>query len=325
MRLGLGLGIGLSGGSSATPPTVTSISPEFGSTAGDVFPHVITGTGFTGASAVTFGGTNAASFVVDSATQITAYVPAKAAGTYDVVVTNAGGPGTLASGYEAIAIVLWRMTGADSTLNGSNISADYDYSGNANHPAQGTASLQPAYTSSDSAFANLPSADFDGTDDLLSTGNVNLTSGYTAFAVWRFDVLKNFNVLWATENVSAGHVTYVQLAGSLQVRNHAGVSGGENLGLIAANTKYLFVQKHSGSTVSVRLNGADVALTNAGSTLANLAGSYPIRVGGTLGSGFGGLAYSNGRSPILLVAQGALSGAQITKIETWINSRYGVY
>ena len=53
---------------------------------------MLTGTGFTGlsgAAAVTFGGTNATSYTVNSATQITATAPAHAAGAVDVVVTAA--------------------------------------------------------------------------------------------------------------------------------------------------------------------------------------------------------------------------------------------
>ncbi|WP_345738692.1 IPT/TIG domain-containing protein, partial [Prosthecobacter algae] len=78
----------------ATPPipapTVTNVAPATGSTAGGT-SVMITGTGFTGASAVTFGGTNATSFTVNSATQITATTPARAAGAVSVLVTTPGG------------------------------------------------------------------------------------------------------------------------------------------------------------------------------------------------------------------------------------------
>jgi beta propeller repeat protein len=57
------------------PPVVTSYSPQWGLIGNSV---TVTGTGFTGATAVKFGGTAAIDFTVDSDTQITATVPAGA-------------------------------------------------------------------------------------------------------------------------------------------------------------------------------------------------------------------------------------------------------
>jgi uncharacterized protein (TIGR03437 family) len=52
---------------------------------------VLTGTNLTGATAVSFGGTPATSFSVDSDTQITAITPADAAGAILVTVATPGG------------------------------------------------------------------------------------------------------------------------------------------------------------------------------------------------------------------------------------------
>ena len=71
-------------------PTVSGILPTSGPTAGST-SVVITGTNFTGASAVKFGSTNASSFTVNSATQITASSPAGSAGAVDITVITAGG------------------------------------------------------------------------------------------------------------------------------------------------------------------------------------------------------------------------------------------
>ena len=71
-------------------PTVTGISPTSGLTSGGT-SVAITGTGFTGATAVKFGSTSATSYTVNSATSITATSPAQAAGTVDVTVTTPGG------------------------------------------------------------------------------------------------------------------------------------------------------------------------------------------------------------------------------------------
>ena len=70
-------------------PTVTGLSPTSGPAAGGT-SVTITGTGFTGATAVKFGATAATSFTVVNATQITAVT---AAGTRhrDVTVTTPDG------------------------------------------------------------------------------------------------------------------------------------------------------------------------------------------------------------------------------------------
>jgi len=77
------------GATTPTSPTVTAVSPSTGSTQGGT-PVMITGSNFTGATAVTFGTALAQSFTVDSATQITADAPA-ATGTVDVTVTTPAG------------------------------------------------------------------------------------------------------------------------------------------------------------------------------------------------------------------------------------------
>jgi secreted PhoX family phosphatase len=71
----------------AAPPTVTGVSPSSG---GGFASVTITGTAFTGASAVMFGATNATSYLVSSATSITAVAPVESAGTVDITVTNNG-------------------------------------------------------------------------------------------------------------------------------------------------------------------------------------------------------------------------------------------
>ena len=71
-------------------PRITGISSSQGPAAGGT-SVTITGTGFTGVSAVTFGDTPAA-FVVNGDTSITTVSPTTVAGTVDITVTSAGGP-----------------------------------------------------------------------------------------------------------------------------------------------------------------------------------------------------------------------------------------
>ena len=86
--------------SSANPaPTVSSISPVSGTTAGGT-PVTITGTGFLAGATVKLGGTSATGVSVSNSTTITATAPAHAAGAVSVVVTNTDNQsGTLTNGY----------------------------------------------------------------------------------------------------------------------------------------------------------------------------------------------------------------------------------
>ncbi len=70
-------------------PAITTLAPSSGTAAGGT-SVTITGTDFTGATGVSFGGTAASAFTVNSATSVTATAPA-GTGTVDVTVTTAAG------------------------------------------------------------------------------------------------------------------------------------------------------------------------------------------------------------------------------------------
>ncbi|MGJ4844988.1 IPT/TIG domain-containing protein [Leifsonia sp. Le1] len=72
-------------------PAITSLTPTHGPEAGGTVV-TITGTGFTGATGVTFDGTAGTAFTVVNDTTITVTTPAHAPGAVGVVVTGAGGP-----------------------------------------------------------------------------------------------------------------------------------------------------------------------------------------------------------------------------------------
>jgi len=82
--------------SAASAPAVSSLGTSSGSTAGAT-TLTVSGSGFTGAQSVTFGGVPAASFVISSDTSITAVSPSQAAGTVDVVVSGPTGTSAVSS------------------------------------------------------------------------------------------------------------------------------------------------------------------------------------------------------------------------------------
>ena len=96
-----GQGGTLSGGFTylGPPPTLTSITPATGPTAGAT-SVALTGTEFGSGTTVTIGGVAASSVVVASSTSLTAATPAGVAGAANVVVTKADGQSaTLVGGY----------------------------------------------------------------------------------------------------------------------------------------------------------------------------------------------------------------------------------
>lgn len=79
-------------------PVVEGVEPTDGAAAGGD-TVTVSGSGFEGATSVTFGGVEAASFEVVSDSEISAVTPAGTAGAADVVVTNATGADTLTGGF----------------------------------------------------------------------------------------------------------------------------------------------------------------------------------------------------------------------------------
>jgi hypothetical protein len=85
-------------------PTVSSVSPASGSTAGGT-AVTITGANFATGATVTFGSTAATNVTVVSSTSITATTPAEGAGAVTVTVTNPGAlAGSLANGFTYVIL-----------------------------------------------------------------------------------------------------------------------------------------------------------------------------------------------------------------------------
>ena len=98
-----------------TPPTITGISPSSG-LAGTIV--TITGTDFTGATAVSFNGGAAASFTVNSATSITATAPTGVT-TGPISVTTAGGTASSTGNFTVPALSI-AVSGGNSINEGDS-------------------------------------------------------------------------------------------------------------------------------------------------------------------------------------------------------------
>ncbi|MFF9506459.1 IPT/TIG domain-containing protein [Streptomyces sp. NPDC014724] len=99
-------------------PVIGSVVPNQGSVEGGN-TVTLTGTGFTGATSVSFGGV-AAAFIAVSATQVTAVAPAAPAGTVNVTITTPGGTSAGVPYTYVAAPVLSGVAPAQGPLAGGN-------------------------------------------------------------------------------------------------------------------------------------------------------------------------------------------------------------
>ncbi|MEO5822775.1 MAG: IPT/TIG domain-containing protein, partial [Vicinamibacteraceae bacterium] len=168
-------------------PTLTSIAPATGATAGGT-AVTLTGTNFAAGTTVTIGGAAATSVVVSSSTRITAVTPAGAAGARDVRVALTGGQSaTLTGGFTYTAPTMPTLTslspvsgptagGTAVALTGTNFAAGTTVS------IGGTAAASVVVVSSTRITAVAP-AGTAGARDVrvtLSSGQATtLTGGFT--------------------------------------------------------------------------------------------------------------------------------------------------
>ena len=95
--------------------TISAVSPATGTAHGGT-TVTITGTGFTGATAVDFGAVAASSFTIVSDTSITVTSPGSVKGVVDVTVIGADGPSATATGgLTYLAAPVLAATGIDPT------------------------------------------------------------------------------------------------------------------------------------------------------------------------------------------------------------------
>ena len=165
-------------------PDLVSILPTSGPTAGGT-SVVLTGTDFTGATAVSFGGVAAASFTVDSSTQITAVTPALTAGAKDVAVTTPYGTDTLAASFTASAFTLaglaWELWIQGSSRSSTQITGTASTGGGSGTSTRKLTSTGGNTIAAGTTFNGRPSVDWN-TDSMWTFGNFTLADVVSASA-----------------------------------------------------------------------------------------------------------------------------------------------
>ena len=245
------------------PPTVSSLNPTSGPTAGGT-SVTIDGTNLSGATSVTFGGA-AATITANTATQITVTAPAGPAGAVDVAVTTVGGSATLAGGYTYVAAPSITSLSATSgpTAGGTTVTIDgTNLSGASSVTFGGVAATITANTSNQITVTAPAGAA--GTVDVVVTtvgGSTTLPGGYTYVAA------PSITSLSTTSGPTAGG-TSVTIDGT-NLSGATSVTFGGAAATITANTSNQI-------TVTAPAGGAgavDVVVTTVGGS-ATLPNSY---------------------------------------------------
>jgi hypothetical protein len=166
-------------------PTVTAISPTSGSTAGGAIVTV-TGTNFTGATGVFFGGYAATSFFFNSDSQLTAVAPVQAAATVDITVTTPIGTSATSSSdqftYNAASnpTVTAVSPNSGTTSGGTTVIITGTNIAGATAVKFGTVAAQSFTMNPDGTISALSPAESAGTVDIIVTTAVSTSGTGTA-------------------------------------------------------------------------------------------------------------------------------------------------
>jgi sugar lactone lactonase YvrE len=231
-------------------PTITSLNPATGPVGTQV---TITGTNLSNASAVRFNGTPASSFVVNSATSLTAVV---AAGTTTGRVTVTTSGGTATSPYDFVVRVAPTTvadaytTPAGVTLTGNVLTNDLGTNPRAillTRPANGTLALNP-----DGSFSYVPNASFVGTDSFTYYAcdpNMPLLCGNPA-----------------TVTITVVRVAPITVADSYTTPAGVTLTGNVLTNDIGTNPRAILITRPANGTLSLNPNGSFSYVPNPGFT-----------------------------------------------------------
>jgi hypothetical protein len=167
-------------------PTVTSVSPNTGTTAGGT-AVTISGTNFVTGATVKFGPTAATNVVVVSSTSITATTPAGSAGAVTVTVTVSGQSGSLTNGFTYVVVptVTGVSPNTGTTAGGTAVTiAGTNFASGATVKFGSTAATNVVVVSGTSITATTPAGSAGAVTVAVTIGGQSgsLASGFTYVA-----------------------------------------------------------------------------------------------------------------------------------------------
>ena len=309
------------------PPTISSFTPSSGAIGSSV---VITGTDFTGATAVKFNGTNATSFTVNSATQITATVPSGST-TGTIEITTSAGSGTSTSSYTVIPPpTISSFTPSSAGVGSSVVITGTDFTAATAVKFNGTNATSFTVNSATQITATVPSGATTGTISVTTSGGIATSSS-------------SFTVLPPSIQLTGTVSAFTKCSGSPSAAQTFSVSGSNltaNLVIVAyANLEYsldgitfsntfLSLTTTSGTvaptTVYVRMTSSSTTLITGNVNITSTgATSRTISVSGTVNTLTTISAYSSNFGTSQTVCQGtALTALSVTASGTGLTYQW---
>ncbi len=210
-----------------------------------------------------------------------------------------------------------RLTGFS---DGAGVTSWNDRSGNGHAAIQTTASRQPTYRSN--VLNGLPVVRFDGVDDALDAGEIDLyRTGQTIFVVARVDVAKNQIFVsqhagstdgsWFFAGTPTGLKYVVINADSHRVDYNASVAGVTNFGIWTA--------RYTGGRMDIAVAGRDLSGNGAQSGLIKDDNQHVV-VGDYGGPGW----KLDGDVAEIIVYNRSLSAIERTAVENYLGTKYAL-
>ena len=256
------------------PPTVTSISPTSGTTAGGT-SVTITGTNFISGATVTIGGSSCTSVVVVSSTSITCTTPSGTAGPRDVVVATGVSPNaTLTGGFTYVAPPAAPATPDLATASDSGSSSTDDI------------------TSDNTPTISVGSATDGNTVTVTATkaGSANVTCTFTATAQTGCDLGTLVDGVWSvtakqtnsgidSAATSALSITVDATPPTVTSFSSPKSNGKYGIGTTVDVTATLSATVAAGASITVTLDTGDTVVLTTGTASTTLSGTYTVGTG----------------------------------------------
>ena len=285
-------------------PTISGISPTSGTTSTVI---TITGTNFTGATHVTIGNTDAASFVVDSDTQVSATVAGGTTGKVRVItpygIIKSATTFTFSAPFNPYTDITWVAAFDPTDYNGG--AGTWNNQGTGADAAQGGATIYPSKLSSLSTKSTygLSFVNASGTGLQYASGTVS-----EPFETWvEIITASSFGGTYRIYANGSNTRLTINSSGLLSVSGTSDVSTGITL---SASTRYVLRIVNNGASSSVTVNNG----TPATFTITAQNGSSTPKLGHAYSAGSG---HWTGTMGAFFQKSTALSGGEVTSMWTW--------